>query len=433
MITFIKNTIPIFIKQPLKYVFRGLFKFFTHNEIKKTREGQSVLVDFLKKKEKIDVLFLLIHQSVWKCEELYRLLDKENRFNVSIAIIPFVRGNQVDTHLYNSNIEYFKNNNYNIVDPYDSVDQRWIDIKEMMSPDIVFFTNPHKLTFDKYYIKHFRNTLTCYIPYTFDITSNFDLQYNQNFHKSLWKFFVETKYQYDFSQMYSTFINNNVVVSGFIGLDHIFKKEYHSENVWKICDYDTKKIIWAPHHTIEGQGSGLDYSCFLHYHQYFLDLLQNRDDIQMAFKPHPLLKEKLYLDKEWGKERADNYYSKWDSLANGQLEEGNYCDLFFHSDAMILDSASFTVEYLYFDKPSLFTLRDKNIEDRFNTFGCEVFSLQYKANTSIEINKFIKENVLNQKDSLRNKRNVFLQKTLNKDKKISASQNIINKLNKELN
>ena len=52
-----------------------------------------------------------------------------------------------------------------------------------------------------------------------------------------------------------------------------------------------------------------------------------------------------------------------------------------------MDSASFIVEYLYFDKPILFTLRDDSVKSRFNSFGNKVFDYLYTSSgkpTTIE-------------------------------------------------
>lgn len=64
-----------------------------------------------------------------------------------------------------------------------------------------------------------------------------------------------------------------------------------------------KKIIWAPHHSLEDCG-GLQLSTFLSYYKFFFELAQKYfNDIQIVFKPHPLLKEKLYQHPDWGKEK----------------------------------------------------------------------------------------------------------------------------------
>ena len=73
------------------------------------------------------------------------------------------------------------------------------------------------------------------------------------------------------------------------------------------------------------RGGCLSYSCFLRYYQVFLNIAEKyKDKIQIAFKPHPLLKVKLSKHKEWGQQRTEDYYKKWQNLENGQLEEDDY-------------------------------------------------------------------------------------------------------------
>src|SRR5690606_23808246 len=122
---------------------------------------------------------------------------------------------------------------------------------------------------------------------------------------------------------------------------------------WKNKSTKLKRIIWAPHHRIDEKGSKYSFSNFLKFHQSFLELAQeNSDKIQIAFKPHPLLKQKLYVHKDWGVEKTRQYYNSWAQLPNGQLALDDYIDLFLTSDAMILDSISFIAEYAFTRKPS---------------------------------------------------------------------------------
>ena len=111
-----------------------------------------------------------------------------------------------------------------------------------------------------------------------------------------------------------------------------------------------------------------------------------KDKIQIAFKPHPNLKKQLISHPGWGKPKVDEYYDKWNSLDNGQLEEGDYFDLFLQSDAMIHDSVSFLSEYLYTMKPCCYVIKNENLIDSFlNDFGkaaLELHDLQNLAKIS---------------------------------------------------
>src|SRR5690606_6795936 len=142
----------------------------------------------------------------------------------------------------------------------------------------------------------------------------------------------------------------NVVITGFPSLDTLLDKTYKPKNYWK---HNQKiKIIWAPHHTIEGTET-INFSNFLQYSEVIVELTEKyKDHIQIAFKPHPILYPKL--SKIWSKEKTDIYFTKWKEGTNTQIEEGDYIDLFLTSDGMIFDSCSFLNEYLYTQKPSIF-------------------------------------------------------------------------------
>jgi len=428
-----KSVLPLNLIKLLRKISSFKDNYFLGRDIKKIRGSQVKIVEELRKKEILNVIFLVIHDSVWKYQEVYKLLDEDSRFRVKVVVIPLVREGKAVMDVYNQTSNYFLKNNYNVVSSYDFKNNIWSDIKSITKPDIVFFTNPHKLTFDKYYIDNFTDKLTCYVPYAFVVIHSIEMHYNQRFHHLLWMHFVETNHHENFSKSFGKAKKSNVFISGFPGLDSKFNINFKPKNIWKKdSERKTTKIIWAPHHTIVGRGAGLDYSSFMDYYQYFIKLIETNDNIQIAFKPHPLLKEKLYAEQSWGKQKTDNYYEKWNSLPNGQLEESDYIDLFYFSDCMIMDSASFIVEYLYFDKPILFTKRDNKVLDRFNSFGQEVFKYLYQANNKIDVNKFIEKTVINNQDYLKENRNQFLNDVILPKNGKTASENIYNKLLREL-
>ena len=429
----IKKITPKLIKLFLIKVLNYKSPFYLKNELKRTRIVQKKLIRELKDKEIINVIFLVIHSSVWKYDEVYKLLKNDTRFNLKIVVVPLVRNKLGEMSTYNQTLNFFLKKGYNPTGAYDKTNNSWKDIKSLTKPDIVFFTNPHKLTFDKYYIFNFKDVLTCYVPYAFVVIHSIEIHYDQQFHKLLWIYFLETNYHKKFARKYIKDNDQNLVVSGYPGLDNKFNSNYFPKKVWKeYKDGNAYKIIWAPHWTISGQGGGLDYSSFMEYAHYFIELLKTDSNIQIAFKPHPLLKEKLYKDINWGEDKTNKYYNKWNELPNGQLEEGTYIDLFHFSDAMIMDSASFIVEYLYFDKPIAFTKRDDKVLERFNTFGKEVFNYLYQIKSTEELNDFIDNNIIQRNDYLKVKRNQFLNEKVLPGNGKTASENIYNELLKQL-
>lgn len=429
----LKKIIPSFLISYLVQINSFFTKTINDNKNKAIRNSHSLLIQKLRKKKFIKVVFLVLHDSVWKFEKLYELLKEDKNFIPQIVVIPVRNNNKIDWDNYNRTLNYFSTNKYNCTGTYNEVKEEWIDLKTDLKPDLVFFTNPHKITFDKYYIHNFKDKLTCYSSYAFVVIHLLELHYNQKFHKVLWKYFLETKQHQTYLSSFNREDQTNGFISGFPGLDIIFDKDFKPKQVWKnYSESNAYKIIWAPHHTIAGQDSGLNYSSFIIYHQFFIDLLVKNKNIQIAFKPHPLLKTKLYKNKDWGKNKTDNYYNQWNSLANGQIEESSYIDLFYLSDAMILDSASFIVEYLFFDKPILFTMKDDQILERFNSFGGKVFDYLYTGKSVSDLITFVEDQVLKENDFMRDKRNIFLKEEILPKNGQTASKNIYDKLKKEL-
>jgi hypothetical protein len=404
-------------------------------QYKLQQKRYSKIIENIKKKDKITVAFFLIHDSVWKLEGVYRLMEKDNRFYPVVIVCPYIiygYDNMLKTMqtAYNS----FVKENYNAVKTYNEKTNEWLDVKKMIKPDIVFFTNPHKLTRNEYYITNYLDRLTCYVPYNIGSGNLMKMMYNQLFHNLLWKLFAETEIHKQFSIDNAVNKGVNVVVSGYPGTDVFLNTGYVPKNVWKGThdNLKKKKIIWAPHHTIDDDKQFLSFSSFLIYSDYMINLAKKyKDCVQFTFKPHPLLKPRLYLHTEWGKEKTDNYYNLWNEMENGQLEECDYVDLFLTSDAMIHDSGSFLTEYLYVDKPVLRTDRYDSITDRLNEFGVMAYKMHYHARTEKDIERFVK-NVIEGKDEMRKKREDFKQQYLLPPNHQSASQNIINIINKQI-
>lgn len=148
-----------------------------------------------------------------------------------------------------------------------------------------------------------------------------------------------------------------------------------------------------------------------------------RDRVHFAFKPHPKLRFTLEQQPGWGVEKTDAYYKTWQEMPNGQLELGVYTDLFKQSDAMLHDCGSFSVEYLFMDKPCMYLQK----EDRgvMNQMTRDAVACHEAGKTGREIREFIDGSVLGNSDPMRAKRAAFREKYLLPPNGCSAAQNII--------
>jgi len=385
-------------------------------------------------KKVIKVVFFLIHESVWKHDGIYKMMEKNERFHPIIIVCPYITYGSTNMHremikTFNS----FKNKRYNVIKTFNESTGKWLDVKKEINPDIVFFTNPWDLTRPEYLIQNFKKTLTCYIPYGFKNSYLYQEHFNQPMHNLVWKFFLETDIHKKLSLKYSQNKSINTLVTGYPGMDKLLQKDYNPVDVWKIKDRNIKRIIWAPHHTLPGMGATLDYSTFLKYYDFMLSLAVKYNDlIQIAFKPHPILRSKLSNDKVWGKEKTDEYYEKWAELPNGQIFEGEYIDLFLTSDGLIHDSSSFVIEYLYTNKPVMFLLNNDSVYDRFNEIGERAIKTHYIGKCEEDIISFLKNVIIDKKDLMRDERNMFFNSVIKPPHNRTATENIFKYLKNKL-
>lgn len=409
-----------------KTIKNRLSEMFFYYQFKKIQHNHKIALKSIREKRTIKVLFFLMHEPAWKCESLYRLLTNDERFETMLVVNPFmVIGEENMLNEMNKCYETFKTKGYRIVKTFNEKTGKWLDVKKELEPDIVFFTNPYQLTKPEYYIHNFLDTLTCYIPYSYLLANLQQSQFNLQFHNFVWRCFYGTHLHKMMAVKYAKNKGVNAYALGLPMCDVFCDKSYLPTDVWKNKDKRIKRIIWAPHHSIENNEKKLGYSNFLKYYQDIPNLIEFFEGrIQIAFKPHPLLKFNLYKHPDWGKERTDAYYQRWQNMNNGQLEEGGYEDMFLTSDALILDSISFISEYIFLNNPSLFMIRDESIFKKFNEFGEMAFELTYKAYKKEDIYDFINETVLNGEDPLLNKRLIFKKEYLIPSNNQTAGFNI---------
>ena len=368
---------------------------------------QKLLVIRLRHKKEINVVFFAMSLSMWRYQHLYEALSKNPKFKVSIVIQPAMTYTDSQQEEEKSRlIEYFNSKSipFFLGTDGDTV----LDIKTILSPDILFYPQPYH----GYYptglsYSGFWRQLLCYYPYAFWMATG-DWSYNYRFHNIAWKMFYPTKLHLKDAQRYSFVRGRNLEVVGYPTADY-FLANVHKD-IWKPQIRGKKRIIWSPHFTIFG-GGAVKQSNFLWMADFMIALAsQYLDKVQFVFKPHPRLFSELCKHPDWGKDRAQAYYSKWQEMDNTQLETGEFVDLFMTSDAMIHDCGSFAVEYHYSRNPVMYIAEnfDDQVADK-SDFGKIAMNLHYVGKSKQDIIDFIENVVLAGEDPLKAQRQQFLQ------------------------
>lgn len=407
-----------------------LDKYYREFKTKYLIKGHQRLLDDIKKRGYANVVFVVSSLAMWKNNKLYLLLNSDKRFNVTIVLCPFVTYNENQKEENMGQLrKYFMKKNIPYMDLSIS-DNKNISL-DFLSPDILFYTQPYyHILPPKIDSSHYDNKLLCYSPYSIITLSN-KWNYNNPYQIVAWKLFYETEFHKGEGKRLCDNKGINITVTGDVHADEFLSGTY--QDVWKKQDKKKKRIIWAPHFTVI-HNAWLNRGAFVWAGEYMLDLARSMsDDIQIAFKPHPRLKTELYKHPAWGQEKTEAYYRAWGELDNGQLEEGEYVDLFMTSDAIIHDSGSFTAEYHYTQKPAMFLTKDKNgaISD-LNDFGQRALRLHYFGGSIGDIQKFVEDVVLGGNDCLKEERKQFFDTYMLPPQTGNVAQNIYTDMVKSL-
>lgn len=389
----------------------------------------------LKAKEKIEVAFLLTMPSMWKLDYVYSRMQKSKKYHPYVVICPYSNFKSFSEQSLHETLkrteDFVKSRGFEYIIPYSKETGKWEDIKKTLNPDIVFFTTPYRDVLPQYYYYNFADRLTCYVPYGFGTWNVYALNYQQIAISLYGLNFTETPIHQGFAQKYAASKGANFVVTGYPGTEVYLDKEYVSPDVWETKNVQMKRVIWAPHHTIDSTDD-VQWSTFLDYCENMLEIAERyKEKIHFAFKPHHLLKFKLM--QLWGVDRTNAYYKRWETMQNGQLEEADYRDLFIHSDAIMHDCGGFTTEYLFTKKPALYLMLDEEHNNMFNDFGRLSFQQYYKAYNADDIIRFLEEVVLKGNDPMKESREQFFEKYLAPYNGKMPSENIIEAIENKIN
>lgn len=368
-------------------------------------------------KERIKVLFVISELSSWKSEILYLTMLNHPRF-VPVLGVSTV---SLDKNAKGQLVNYLKQKNYQYTD-LDS-EQHSIDI---INPDIIFYYKPYETCYsDGHFFNKNLGYVFCGFDYCFRVTKH-RVHIEKELYDYCWQFYVEHADVLKERKRLLGYRARNTVLSGVPIQDILLQPKEFFADPWK-DRVGKKRIIYAPHHSIKGtNGSGLEFSTFLDFGIPILEMAKKYSEkITIAFKPHPNLYSKLV--NLWGLDKTVSYYKEWTNLPNTQLETGEYVGLFKYSDAIIHDSASFIVEYLYMNNPSMFLVAETNNTVDLFDFVKKGFDCYEHGRSVEDIERFI-TNVIDGVDNNCKVRDSYFMNHLLPANGISACENIINSI-----
>ena len=326
-------------------------------------------VKMIRRKDKIKIGFVTIDSAQWSGDDLYNLFAADERFEVTL--FDCLRMDRPDNKLIAEDfwrgVEQFKKRGLNVV-ALDNINAA------VPAQDVFIFLTPYF----SYVPLGFRpenvtpKTLITHTPYSFDIALRAKTYYNEVIFHIAWKIFFSSIPGFEVYRKNSNIGLPRGLFSGYPRMDLFFKKDAKFHFDWKMARPDAKKIIYAPHWSINAVTR---YATFQWNYEFFYEFAKAHPKTSWIVKPHQALfystvKEGVFPSIEAFKA----YLQKWDDLPNAQVYTGAYYqDIFATSDGMIHDSGSFIAEYQFVDKPMIFLTR----ESEFNELGNAILNVSY--------------------------------------------------------
>ena len=369
----------------------------------------------IREKKNIKVLFIGSSLGMWKTEMLYLSMSSNPRFSPIIGILSSTKYEYAKKDY----LQYLQEKKYSYVD----LDQINYQIGKI-NPDIIFYDSPYLSEYPRslQFIKNL-SYVFCGVDYCLNITKH-KQHLCHPWYDYCWQFYVEHDDVKRRKVELLGYRARNIKVTGVPIQDSLTQPRGVFVDPWK--DKTAKKrVIYAPHHSFKGSnGEGIEFATFLENGEAILALAEKyKDTVTCAFKPHPFLYIKLL--NVWGKEKTDKYYDTWKSLPNTQFENCDYLGLFKYSDAIIHDSASFIIEYMYMDKQAMFLMSESNKLDEMFGYVRGALDCHEHGYNINDVETFI-VNVVNNNDCKKNVRSEYIKAELLPPNGKTACENIIN-------
>lgn len=377
---------------------------------------------------KIRVLFLVSEVSKWKAQSLYDLMVKAENYDplIGITLADF------DGHL--SEVEqrekmvrtqkFFEDKGMPCVMMYDVEKKDVREVREL-NADIVFYQQPYVI-FPAHMPRIVGLTaLTCYIPYYVTNYGTRHFDYEMEFHKEVWRYFILSE---GFARAYRRGAWFFAYAGKLLGIGHTGLDYYYLNK--KKVKTDEKMVIYAPHWSFSHpKNENLEnYSTFLWTGERILDYAKRHPELKWVYRPHPSLKYALSRTGVWSEEKIAKYWADWAQVGTVSTG-GDYQHLLLESKAMITDCGSFLPEYFVTGKP-LIHLISKDVKVKPISVSKCYFDTFNKVTSEDQIETVLDDVLIKDVDSKQKDRACVLQETGLSD--CYAAQNILDYLERIL-
>lgn len=357
-------------------------------------------VYFIKKVSKkninqiVKVAFIVFEPETWdKLQPVYEAMVLSRDFDPWLVVVPSYDNNLKLEKTYGYEKKFFEEKYNNIILVYDKCGN--VVNLEQFGFDYVFYQDPYNVHYpksvcSKSVVKYSR---ICYIPYGYTISTNFSDLFLQNkdFFRNVSIFFAE---------------NNSVKEA----MQIVFGKNYErgTQNILEVGyppfeQYEKMKrnsiittIAWTPRWSYDEKVGG---SHFFEYKDEFISMRENYPDMNLIFRPHPMLFANMINTQRMTEQEVDSYKELLKKNNIITMDKSPINVVLENTDILISDISSVIPSYFMTGKPIIYCKSNLEVNSEFEILLKGI----YVADSWMEVKNYIDE-IVSGNDYLKEKR-----------------------------
>ena len=297
---------------------------------------------------KIRVVFYVSDTAKWKCQSLYKKLERSPDFEplVIVGLYSFDQKHKTSEEIEQdlcSKERFFANLGCRTERAVSGTDYSPTPLRRF-DPDVIFLQQPWGIPHAYRPFRCSAVALPFYMPYYVQVGYQFESRWINSFHPYLHTYFMLSQQLADRFKVDKRPRQSRCrfVPTGHTALD-LFAAAMNDPS-------NGECVIYAPHFSFPHPDHALGIGTFMWNGREILEYAQRHREFNWVFKPHPTLRRDLVQFGGWTKEETDAYYAAWEHLGEAYYG-GGYQEIFLRSFAMITDCDSFLAEYGATGKP----------------------------------------------------------------------------------
>lgn len=374
-------------KNRIKRVLKRIY--FSLNEKRITSHYDDVICKIRNRGDsRIRFACYVVYDSTFGLDSVFRkMAAPDSVWNPKIVIIPDIfHGKDFALKTYKKTKKFMisRYGEDKVIDGWDMKDTYYDYTNDF---DVIDYCNPYDALVHKYHsIRYasFNQVLPIYVTYGYEISSFYTYERLRSIAiNSLWRCYTDTVFSYQDYLKHETRKGRNVKLIGYSKMDLL------NDSIESTHPSKRKTILITPHHTVNDRY--LPLSNFLNYSNLILKLPEMFSDVDFVFRPHPLMFVNLVNGGFWTEDDVQSYIGKIKDKGIIYSSGGSYFDLFAKADAIINDSGSFTIEWLFTGKPGCFVMNPNLSEKQLTNLMKKAISKYSIAKSEADIIAFVEK------------------------------------------